>query len=70
MSEEIDIDLKEEPDFWEKSRFKDGRVHLLLAGDGDEGVVGKARLGNAKGLRIDEGAAGALAEVGKGWGKF
>lgn len=69
MGEEIDIDLKEEPDFLEKSRFKDGRLDLLRAGDGDEGVVGKTRLGNVKDLRIDEGVAGALTEVGKGMGE-
>ena len=69
MGEEIDIDLKEEPDFLEKSRFKDGRLDLLRAGDGDEDVVGKTRLGNVKDLRIDEGVTGALAEVGMGMGE-
>lgn len=69
MGEEIEIDLKEEPDFFEKSKFKDGRLDLLRAGDGEEGVAGKERLGKVKDLRIDEGVAGALAEVGKGMGE-
>ena len=67
MGEEIDIELKE-PDFVEKSRFKDGRLHLLHASDGDKGV-GKARLGNGQDLRIDEGVVGALTEVGRGMGE-
>ena len=68
MGEEIDIELKE-PDFVEKSRFKDSRLHLLRASDGDEGAVGKARLGNGQDLRIDEGVVGALTEVGRGMGE-
>jgi hypothetical protein len=69
MGEEIDIDLREEPDFLEKSRFKDGRLDLLRAGDGDEGVAEKGILGKLRDLRLDEGVAGALAEVGKGIGE-
>lgn len=65
MGDEIDIDLREEPDFLEKSRFKD----FLRVGDGDEDVRGKEILENVRDLRIDEGVAGALAEVGKGMGE-
>ena len=65
----MEIDLKEEPDFLEKSRVKDGRLDLLRAGDGGEGVAGKEILGKVKDLRTDEGVAGALSEVGKGIGE-
>lgn len=64
MGEEMEIDLREEPDFLEKRRFKD----LLRAGDEGEGVAGKEIFGKVKDLRADEGVAGALTEVGKGIG--
>jgi len=66
MGDEIDIDLREEPDFLEKSRFKEGRLGLLRVGDG---VPGKEILEKVRDLRIDEGVAGALTEVGKGIGE-
>ena len=69
MGDEIDIDLREEPDFLEKSRFKDGRLDLVRIGDGDEDEMGKERLEKVRDLRIDEGVAGALTEVGKGMGE-
>jgi len=69
MGDEIGIDLKEEPDFLENSRFKDGRLDLLRICDEGEAVVGKEILGKVKDLRIDEGVAGALTEVGKGMGE-
>lgn len=65
----MENDLKEEPDFLEKSRFRDGRLDLLRAGDGGEGVAGKEILEKVKDLRADEGVAGALSEVGKGIGE-
>ena len=68
MGAEIDIDFKEEPDFFEKSMFKDGRLDLRI-GDGDEVGMGKEILGKVKDLRVDEGVAGALTEVGKGMGE-
>ena len=69
MGDEIDMDLKEEPDFFEKRRFRDGRLVILRTGDWDEGEMGKEILGNVKDLRADEGVAGALTEVGKGMGE-
>ena len=65
MGDEIDMDLKEEPDFFEKRRFRDGRLDILRTGDWDEGEI----LGKVKDLRADEGVAGALTEVGKGMGE-
>lgn len=65
----MEIDLKEEPDFLEKSRFKDGRLDLLRAGDGDEGATEREILGKVKDLRLDKGVAGALTEIGKGIGE-
>jgi len=65
----MESDLKEEPDFLENSRFKDGRLDLLRAGDEGEGVAGKEILWKVKDLRADEGVAGALSEVGKGIGE-
>ena len=69
MGDEIDMDLKEEPDFFEKRRFKDGRLDNLRIGDWDEGEMGNEILGKVKDLRVDEGVAGALTEVGKGMGE-
>jgi len=50
MGDEIDIDLREEPDFLEKSKFKDGRLDLLRVGDGED-EMGKGRLGKVRDLR-------------------
>jgi len=47
MGEEIDNDLKEEPDFLEKSRFNDGRLDILRIDDGED-VMGKEILGKVK----------------------
>ena len=69
IGDEIDIDLKEEPDFFEKSIFKDGRLDLPRSGDEEDGEMGKEILEKVKDLRIDEGVAGALTEVGKGMGE-
>ena len=68
IGDEIDIDLKEEPDFFEKSMFKDGRLDFRI-GDGGEMGMGREILGKVKDLRADEGVAGALTEVGKGIGE-
>ena len=70
MGDEIDIDLKEEPDFLAKSRFKDGRLDLLRIDDCEEGEMGKEILEKVRDLRVDEGVAGALTEVGKGMGEW
>jgi len=70
MGDEIDIDLREEPDFLEKSRFKDGRLDLLRTCVCDEGVIGNERLGKVRDLRVDDGVAGALTEVGNGMGEL
>ena len=69
MGDEIDKDLNEEPDFFEKRRFKDGRLDNLRTGDWDEGEMGNEILGKVKDLRVDDGVAGALTEVGKGMGE-
>lgn len=70
MGDEIDSDLREEPDFLEKSRFKDGRLDLLRTGDCDKGVMGKEILEKVRDLRVDDGVAGALTEVGNGMGEL